>query len=113
MALEAARVEYGRQAEREKQDFATRQEAAKRKRIQQTDEATRGFHWRDGWFFHRQPDGSVRVMHRETPTSEWLKSDITIPAMEWASIVCSVSANGETGERWNDARRPWTPRPVP
>ena len=48
-------------------------------------------------------DGSVRVMHSaEMPMTgeEYLHPDLTIPPNEWASIVCSVSAGGETGERW-------------
>lgn len=104
-ALEKARTEHYLAAERQQQDFQDRSERDKRKRIQKLDEAMQCFHWRDGWYFRRLSDGSVRVMHRETPTSEWLKTDITIPAAEWASIVCSVSAAGETGERWTSAGR--------
>jgi len=59
-------------------------------------EATAGFHWRDGWYFRRLEDGSVRIV------SDY--ADLTIPAAEWASIVCSVSADGETGERWHAAQ---------
>lgn len=64
-----------------------------------------GFHWRNDTYFKRLPDGSVRVRtwrraHDGFPTFD----DRTIPAAEWASIVCSVSADGETGERWNAAQ---------
>jgi hypothetical protein len=61
------------------------------------------FHWRDGWNFKREADGIVRVMLSETTPDgeEYLKTNLTIPPNEWASIVCSVSALGETAERWN------------
>lgn len=73
---------------------------------EQADAATsRAFHWRDGWFFGRTEDASVRVMHRKaTANFNYLDVDLTIPENEWASIVCSVSADGETSERWNVAR---------
>ena len=77
----------------------------KARRIADLDYITKKcFHWRDGWFFNRQPDGSVRIMHRETTASEWLREDITIDALSWASIVCSVSSDGETSDRWNAAQ---------
>lgn len=67
------------------------------------DDAKRGFQWRDGWFFNRVDDGSVRVSQ-----VDWARKhvtlQVTIPAPEWASIVCSVSRDGETAERWNRAQ---------
>lgn len=63
-----------------------------------------GFHWRDGIFFKRLPDGAVRLRRftdfNYSPTYE----DAIIPPNEWASIVCSVSKEGETGARWNAAQ---------
>lgn len=56
-----------------------------------------GFHWRDGWHFKRQDDGTVFVYnsaHRVT---------MTIPASEWASIVASVCKRGETGDTYREA----------
>jgi len=64
-------------------------------------EAQTGFHWRDGRFFKRMEGGSVRVSH---VNGESLQSQYVIPAAEWASIVCSVSAEGETDGRWNAAQ---------
>jgi hypothetical protein len=61
-----------------------------------------GFHWRDSWFFKRFPDGSVRVTKLDKHKN--VQVSIIIPPNEWASIVCSVSAGGETGERWNAAQ---------
>jgi hypothetical protein len=63
-----------------------------------------GFHWANGWIFKRLDDGSVRLRkhngsHETVPVAEAI-----IPAREWASIVCSVSKLGETGERWNKAQ---------
>ena len=67
-----------------------------------------GFHWRDGWFFKRLEDGSVEVRrHLPNPKVKGA-TDIfqmmTIPAAEWSSIVCSVSKEGETRERWDAAQ---------
>jgi hypothetical protein len=63
-----------------------------------------GFHWRDNIFFKRLEDGSVRVRH----FMEWNYcpnfKDWIIPPNEWASIVCSVSKEGETAKRWDAAQ---------
>jgi hypothetical protein len=66
------------------------------------------FHWRDNWFFKRQPDGSVAVMRKQMFYKEdndyYLSPELSIPSNEWASIVCSVSEDGETSERWDAAQ---------
>jgi hypothetical protein len=55
-----------------------------------------GFHWRDGWYFRRdQGNGTVRITRAE-PGHELVQ--IRIPAMEWASIVASMSDGGESAE---------------
>mgnify|MGYP001260749776 FL=1 len=62
-----------------------------------------GFHWRDGWYFHRNEDQSVRIAHflfvdgrpQYPPVV-----NVCIPAEAWASIVASVSARGETTETY-------------
>lgn len=72
------------------------------------------FHWKNDWFFSRANDGSVlirkviptridpeRTTYDNRPTQE---ITAVIPAAEWASIVCSVSHDGETSERWNQAQ---------
>ncbi|WP_036010808.1 hypothetical protein [Bradyrhizobium yuanmingense] len=61
------------------------------------------FHWRNGLFFRRGPDGGVEIVRGGTDhaSAELIAS---IPVPEWASIVCSVSVGGETGERWNAAQ---------
>lgn len=63
-----------------------------------------GFHWRDGWYFRRLTNGAVEVIKTVDPRSDDPEIRIEIPSEEWASIVCSVSAHGETGERWNAAQ---------
>lgn len=63
-----------------------------------------GFHWKNDIFFKRLPDGSVRVRRPQKFHNHISFHDWTIPAPEWASIVCSVSALGETRERWDAAQ---------
>ena len=69
------------------------------------------FHWSDGWFFSRQPDGSVTMEHRvyEDGLNELGERmyhydvKVNIPPNEWASIIASVSAGGEVDGRWQSA----------
>jgi hypothetical protein len=61
-----------------------------------------GFHWRNCWFFKRMSGGHVRITHAEVG-SEVVQ--ILIPPNEWASIVASVSAEGETSERYYEAAK--------
>ncbi len=64
-----------------------------------------GFHCREGWYFKRQDDGSVRIFHVDghaeglgfPPETD---ADFLIDADSWASVVASVSKGGETGDRW-------------
>jgi hypothetical protein len=62
-----------------------------------------GFHWTGATYFKRLEDGSVRlrIFHPESHEQHafWTWTDRTIDPASWASIVCSVSADGETGER--------------
>ncbi len=58
-----------------------------------------GFHARDGWYFQRQDDGSVKISAAVSRSTETL----TIPPNEWASIVAAVSAQGETAETYQAA----------
>ena len=63
------------------------------------------YHWFDGWFFGRLPDGSVRIEKRQ---HSYRYSPImlaaTIPPDEWASIVTFVSQYGDNAEYWQQAR---------
>lgn len=64
-------------------------------------DAQRGFHWRDGYFFLRMPDCSVRLTKFDR---HGVREQFTVPPNEWASIVCSVSAGGEDRARWDAAQ---------
>ena len=61
---------------------------------------TDGFHARDGWYFQRQTDGSVKISAAVQRCTEQL----VIDPDTWASIVASVSAQGETSVRFQRAR---------
>ena len=60
------------------------------------------FHWEEGWYFERitEPNpekyGWVRVYHIPDG-SDVADVDIEIEPNSWASIVASVSPEGETG----------------
>lgn len=56
-----------------------------------------GFHWREGWYFQRQPDGGVAISQAE------LKIALSVPVAEWASIVASMTAAGENAETFKAA----------
>jgi hypothetical protein len=58
-----------------------------------------GFHARDGWYFERQEDGSVKLSAAVGRSTETL----TLPANEWASVVAAVCAEGETSETYQRA----------
>ncbi len=54
------------------------------------------FHYKDGWFFERNPDGSVRVLKMSDATGQAVKvSEANIDPDAWASIVSFVSAEGD------------------
>lgn len=60
------------------------------------------FHARDGLFFSREQDGTVKV-RLESLTG--MATDIILPPDAWASVIASVSARGETLDTWNEARQ--------
>jgi hypothetical protein len=74
----------------------------------------KGFHSRDGFYFERLEDGTVRVslcLHGlantgradQAPVAVVVRS-VDLPENEWASVVASVSSLGDTGENWQRAR---------
>lgn len=76
------------------------------------------FHSRNGLFFHATGQGNVRIIKTndgKEPVSclaanpdrveTNIVCDVTLPENEWASVVSSVSKEGETASRWNQARR--------
>lgn len=65
------------------------------------------FHLKDGLYFCRTPDGGVRMVKtydgREIRADN-VVMDITTDESGFASVMASVSAFGETGETWQQAR---------
>jgi hypothetical protein len=69
------------------------------------------FHLREGFYFRRNEDGTVTIMYRQPmhPDSggatqyPHLTAEITVPATEFASVMATVSARGETYETWQEA----------
>lgn len=94
-ALAAAIAEHKKNEKDRETADAARWERA---RLALKEDSTTGFHWKNGWFFKRLDDGSVRVSRFD---GTYLLAQATIPATEWASIVCAVSKDGETDQRWN------------
>ncbi len=55
------------------------------------------FHFKDGWFFSRLPNGSVRIEKRISAKMESpIEESVEIDPDSWVSIVASVSIKGET-----------------
>lgn len=63
-----------------------------------------GFHWKNDVYFRRLPDGAVEVTYFDQYNNCPQERRWRIPATDWASIVCSVSASGETLDRWDAAQ---------
>lgn len=63
-----------------------------------------GFHARDGWYFHREDDGSVRIMAPDSMGPD-AHQVVTLDADTWASVVASVGQRGETADTFGKARR--------
>lgn len=63
-----------------------------------------GFHARDGWYFRRENDGSVRILAPDS-LGPGAHQVVTLDADTWASVVASVSGGGETSESFQAARR--------
>lgn len=62
-----------------------------------------GFHAREGWYFRREEDGSVRIMAPDS-LGPGARQVVTLDANTWASAVASVSAEGETADTFGRAR---------
>lgn len=61
----------------------------------------KGFHWRHGWYFKRMDDGEVRVIVDNDKGNAIVQA--AIPAAEWASIVASVTSQGDNAETYQRA----------
>lgn len=55
------------------------------------------FHAKNGWFFERQEDGSVKVI---SP-----KDRIILDPDTWASVIASMSIRGDSAEAFQEAKR--------
>ena len=55
------------------------------------------FHAKEGWYFGRLEDGSVRIITPDPAVTVKLDPDL------WASAVASVSAQGDTAEAFQKA----------
>lgn len=63
-------------------------------------EVNEGFHSRDGWYFRREDDGSVRIMGPDS-MGPGAHQVVTLDADTWAS----VGQRGETADTFAKARR--------
>lgn len=71
------------------------------------------FHANNGLYFERLPDGGVRVSHwlhgaanagrADQASVQVLDRSWHLSASEWASVMASVSARGESGETHTEA----------
>ena len=57
----------------------------------------KAFHARQGWYFRREPDGSVRIF------VDSLDGGIILDANTWASVVAHVCARGENFDTFTAA----------
>ena len=45
------------------------------------------FHWQNGWYFSRLPDGRVHIEQRDHREGDGVNAEAAIPAREWESII--------------------------
>jgi hypothetical protein len=62
-----------------------------------------GFHARDGWFFRREPNGSVRLTAPDS-LGAGARQTVVLDPDTWASVVASVCAVGEDSDTFRAAR---------
>lgn len=99
------REEYQKEVARVEEQRRVAAEEREKRRVEDINRrvAEARFHWSRNWYFTRLPDGSVNIFRLNEGKYIGIGPDLIIPANEWASIVASVSAGGETGERWVSA----------
>lgn len=64
----------------------------------------KGFHTKDGWYFDRLPNGAVEFRKESLGKNRHVTNRTQLDANTWASVLASVSKNGETGESFTIAR---------
>jgi hypothetical protein len=57
-------------------------------------------HTKDGLYFERVGQGDVRIVLEK---DQYNKTEITLPADMWASVVATVSLRGEDATTWREA----------
>lgn len=73
------------------------------------------FHAKDGFYFQRLPNGSVRI-RIDAKVDHWdedrdrllvvhVAHETELSESEWPSVVASLTASGENYARWQEARR--------
>lgn len=58
------------------------------------------FHWKNGWYFGRLPDGDVVIMN-----ANFGGFKLIIDKDSWPSIVAGVSKNADSAESYQEAVR--------
>jgi hypothetical protein len=61
------------------------------------------FHSKDGWFFERAANGAVHIVKTDGKVGGPTLAEVALTAETWASVVASVSEQGETRETWMQA----------
>lgn len=62
------------------------------------------FHLKNGFFYERTPEGIHVVYAMTVDGSPKVVGEVTVSEAEWASVVASTSARGETRSTWDEAR---------
>lgn len=79
-------------------DFIELLKAERRVGLAAWREAMSVFHMGNGWDFERVENGAVRISTLEGNT-------VTIPAIEWASVLTAVSPGAGDGQVFADAKK--------
>lgn len=63
------------------------------------------FHAKNGWFFERTVIGGVHIRkNRDAKDGAIMVAEVYLNHDEWASIIASVAAGGETTEKFKEAK---------
>jgi hypothetical protein len=70
-----------------------------------TETTPKGFHAKDGWYFERDSgtNGVIITKRGAAAFGSPVVEQIQVEADTWASIVASVSREGETARTWQEA----------
>ena len=63
------------------------------------------FHTKDGWCFERVVDGGVHIIKKyDARIDAPIVAEVYLNHDEWASVIASVAAGGETAEKFKKAK---------